>query len=95
MYLPRADALEGGEVPDSEQPAVAGGEEVGIVGAESESSDGLAGAVDGVLDGGVGGVDDVDFVVAGADEKGGIGGDGVRAARVETLQRGHAAVVLL
>lgn len=74
FYLPGPDALQGGEVPDPNLAAVAGGEEKLVVGAESEGGDGLGvSAVDGGANGGVGGIDDLDRLSAGADEEGAVG----------------------
>lgn len=86
MPLPRTDALEGGEVPDTDEAAVAGGEEEAVVRAEGEGGDGLRVALEGRPDGGVGGLDELDLVVAGAGEEGAAGGGGEGAAAVELLQ---------
>lgn len=95
MTLPGPDALEGFEVPDPDELAVARGEEESVVGAERQRGDGLRVALDGPPDGSGGDVDDLDLVVAGAGEEGGVGGGGEGAAGVELAQGGDAPVGLL
>lgn len=95
MPLPGAQAGGGGQVPNPNLAAVAGGEEQLAVGAEGEGGDGVGAAVDGGPEGGVGGIDDLDGVTTVASDEGAVGRDGERAAGVELLQRLGAPVVLL
>lgn len=95
LYLPRTDALEGGEVPDADEAAVGGGEEEAVAGAEGEGGDGLGVAGEGGAYGGIGRSHELHLVTARAGDEGAVGGDGEGAAAVELLQRGHAPVVPL
>ena len=71
-YLPGADALERGQVPDFDLAGVAGGEEEAVVGAESQGGEGFGVGAEGGADGGGGGIDDLDGLAAGAGDEGGV-----------------------
>lgn len=53
-YLPGADALKRGQVPDSDLAGVAGGEEEAVVGAESQGGEGFRVGIEGGAYGGSG-----------------------------------------
>lgn len=92
-YLPGADALKRGQVPDSDLAGVAGGEEEAVVGAESQGGEGFRVGIEGGAYGGSGWIDDLDGLAAGAGDEGGVRWDDEGAAGVELLQSGDAAVV--
>jgi hypothetical protein len=95
IYLPRAHALEGGQVPDPNLETFAGGEEQLVVRAKRQGRRGVRVCVNRGPYRGVGRIDDSNRLVARARDERAVRCHRKGPARVELLQRRHAAVVFL